>query len=292
MTFPGLLRGTCLAAALSALTFAPAALADDKAQCASAYEAAQELRTQSKLREARNNLLVCAQAVCPAFIKKDCSKWLSEVEAALPTVVLSARAKGQDVTDVVVKIDGDEFTDTLDGKALPVDPGPHTFTFESDEFGTKELRYVVKEGQKSQSIEIEFTGADNRADDPGGDGGAAISTADAAESKTLAYVLLGVGVVGVGGFAYFGLTANSEKDDLACADTATCSDDELSPIRKKYLLADISLGIGLVSLGVGTYLLLSSGSKSSPKPVEQSAKLRFDVAPSPRGGFASLSGSF
>jgi hypothetical protein len=279
---------------LSALALAPSTWASDKAQCASAYEAAQELRTQTKLREARNNLLVCAQAVCPAFIKKDCSRWLSEVEAALPTVVLSAKAKGKDLIDVSVKVDGDELAGSLDGKAVAVDPGPHTFTFESQELGVKELRYVVKEGQKSQSVEVEFTDVESEPGrpDPGGDTGTTISSGDAATSTTLAYVLLGVGVVGLGGFAYFGLTANSEKDELACADTKTCSDDELSPIRQKYLFADISLGVGLVSLGVGTYLLLSSGGKTSPAPAEQSAKVRFDAAPARGGGFALVSGSF
>jgi hypothetical protein len=294
MTSPRLLRGACLAAMLSALTTAaPSAWAVDKAQCASAYEAAQERRSQTKLREARDNLLVCVQAACPAFIKKDCSKWLSEVEAALPTVVLSARAKGKDLTDVTVKVDGDDFAGTLDGKALPVDPGPHTFTFESEEFGSQELRYVVKEGQKSQAIEVDFAPAKQpSAGEEVRDSGPSAGSQDMADDKTLAYVLLGVGVVGIGGFAYFGLTANSDKDELACADTKTCSDDDLAPIRQKYLIADISLGVGLVSLGVGTYLLLSGGGKTSPAPAEQSANVRFDVMPRAGGGFATLSGSF
>lgn len=279
--------------ALAALFFVTTpARADDKEQCAAAYEAAQELRSNTKLREARNNLLVCAQSVCPGFIKKDCSKWLSEVEAALPTVVLSAKAKGRDLTDVSVKIDGDELVDALDGKAVPVDPGSHTFTFESAEHGTKELTYVVKEGQKSQSIEIEFAPEASGGEAGGGDTGGSISTDDAAGNKTLPYVLLGVGAVGIVGFAYFGLTANSEKDDLECADDKTCSDDDLSPIRQKYLFADISLGVGIVSLAVGTYLLVTADGKPSAAPAEEGARVRFDVVPARSGGFASLSGVF
>jgi hypothetical protein len=278
-------------AALSVLLSAAPAFADEKEQCAAAYEAAQEMRSQTKLREARNNLLVCAQAVCPGFIKKDCSKWLSEVETALPTVVLSARAGGKDLTDVNVKIDGDELADGLDGKAVPVDPGSHTFTFESAEHGTKEMTYVVKEGQKSQSIEIEFS-PEAGSDPGGGDTGGSLSTDDPGDTKTIAYILFGVGAVGIGGFAYFGLTANSEKDDLACADTKSCTDDDLSPIRQKYLFADISLGVGIVSLAVGTYLLVTSGNKSAPAPSEESASVRVDVLPAPSGGYATLSGIF
>lgn len=285
-------RRLCSGAVLVAATWAAPAWATDAAQCASAYEAAQELRAQTKLREARNQLLSCAQAQCPAFIKKDCSKWLAEVDAALPTVVLGARAKGQDLVDVEVKVDGDLLAESLDGKAVPVDPGPHTFTFESAEWGKKEIRYVVKEGKKSQSIEVELAPAETGGGEPGGgDTGASVSTKDASD-KTLAYVLLGVGVVGLGGFAYFGLAGNAEKDDLACADTKTCTDEELSPIEQKYLFADISLGVGVVSLGVGTYLLLTSG-KGAQKPAPaESAAVRFDVVPSRSGGFARVSGQF
>jgi hypothetical protein len=288
-------RLLCAMAASSLVSLATPAFADEKEQCASAYEAAQELRSKTKLREARNNLLVCAQAACPGFIKKDCSKWLSEVEAALPTVVLSAKAQGQDLTDVSVKIDGDELAEALDGKAVPVDPGSHTFTFESAEHGTKELTYIVKEGQKSQSVEVVFTAPETGGGggDTGGDtGGGTISTDDASGKKTIGYVLLGVGAVGIGGFAYFGLTANSEKDSLECADTKTCSDDDLSPIRQKYLFADISLGVGLVSLAVGTYLLVTAGSKPAAAPTEESARVRFDVVPARSGGYAALSGVF
>ncbi len=286
-------RFLCSASALSAVLAAQPAWADEKAQCASAYEQAQELRGQAKLREARNNLLVCAQAACPAFIKKDCSKWLSEVEAALPTVVFSAKSKGSDLTEVTVKMDGEDVTEVLDGRAVPVDPGPHTFVFESEQHGTKEVRYVVKEGQKSQSLEVDFGGDQAAAgDDPTADSSATLTTDDAAKSPVLAYALLGVGVVGLGGFAYFGLSANSDKDALDCADSKTCTDDDLDPIRQKYLFADISLGVGLVSLGVGTYLLLTANDKPKPAANADSANVRFDVVPSRAGGFASVSGSF
>ena len=39
--------------------------------------------------------------------------------------------KGRDIVDVKVSIDGKVVTETLDGKALPVDPGVHTFRFET-----------------------------------------------------------------------------------------------------------------------------------------------------------------
>ena len=91
-------------------------------------------------------------------------------------------------------------------------------------------------------------------------------------------------------FAYFGRSGNSDKSSLACADTKTCTDEDLDPNKKKYLFADISLGVGVVSLGVATYLLLSPSSKT--EPAKDDTAVRFDVVPSSRGGFATVSGAF
>src|SRR5262245_50653141 len=83
------------------------AQAETRAECAAAYVAWQEQKSSGKLREARKNLVTCSQAGCQPFIKKDCSRWLSDVENAIPTVVCSAKAGSEDVTDVRVKL-GDE----------------------------------------------------------------------------------------------------------------------------------------------------------------------------------------
>jgi len=289
-----MIRGFSIAVALASISASVPARADAKADCAAAYESSQEQRAQGKLRDARKNLVTCSQSVCPAFIKKDCGKWLSEVESALPSVVFSAKANGEDVTDVKVTLGDEVLAEGLDGRAVEMDPGTHSFVFESAKHGRKELKFVVKEGQKAQSVEIELTPAPSAAAVTTGDGaeptGGAISTDEASGRKTIAYVLAGVGAVGLGGFAFFGLSGKSDQDGLECADTKTCSDEDLDPIKKKYLYADISLGVGVVSLGVATYLLLTKPAKESP--VEEGKRVRFDVAPTRGGGFAAISGHF
>jgi hypothetical protein len=263
--------------------------ADQKAECAAAYEASQEQRANGKLRDAKQSLVTCSQAGCKDFIKKDCAKWLGEVDAAMPTVVFAAKSDNKDLSDVKVMLNGEVLAESLDGKAIPMDPGTYEFVFESRDHGSRNVKVVVKEGRKSQEIEADFTETKPDTGDPAG-GGASISTADKPSNKTLAYVLYGVGAVGIGGFAFFALSGNKEKNDLACADTKTCTDDDLDPVKKKYLFADISLGVGVVSLGVATYLLLSSPKKEAPPP--EAARVKLDLAPTPRGGFASVSGSF
>ncbi len=274
-----------LALALASFVFVSPALGQDQAECAAAYEKSQELRNQSKLRSAREQLLLCAQAACPDFIKRDCGKWLGEVDSQLPTVVFSARANGKDITDVEVRVGGEVLLEALDGRSLPMDPGSTVFTFVSEEHGEKEVTFLVKEGQKSQGVEVDFGG-----EAPGGAGGG-VSTEDA-DDKTLAYVFTGIGVVGLGAFGFFALTGKSDEDGLACAPTKTCTDDELDPIKQKYLIADISLGVGLVSLGVATYFFLQPSGGKKAAPTEDSARMRFDVAPTRGGGFASVMGHF
>lgn len=287
-----LIRG--LGVVLLTASFSATARASTKAECAAAYESSQEQRSQSRLRQARQSLVTCSQAGCPSFIKKDCAKWLSEVESELPTVVFSAKAGSDDVTNVKVTLGDEVLAESLDGRAVDMDPGAHTFVFESEKHGRKEVNVVVKEGQKAQTIEVQF-----EAPKPKGDttepevadaGAKKISTDDEGGRKTIAYVLAGVGAIGVGGFAYFGLSGKSDQSSLACADTKTCTDDDLDPIKKKYLYADISLGVGVVSLGIATYLLLTKPGKEAP--VDQAKALRFDVAPAQGGGFAQVSGQF
>jgi hypothetical protein len=70
---------------------APAASkAEEKRVCAVASEEAQLRRIHGKLRGARDQLLICARDVCPTLVKHDCDHWLAEVDASMPTVVISA----------------------------------------------------------------------------------------------------------------------------------------------------------------------------------------------------------
>jgi hypothetical protein len=146
-------RSAFAVAALVALA-APSARADDaKKQCTAAYDQAQSLRDAHKLREAREQLRICSQPSCTAFIAKDCTEWLDEVERSLPTVVLSAKdGAGRDLLQVRVSVDGQPLVQALDGKAVPVDAGPHTFRFEQADGASATQQILVKEGDKNVGV--------------------------------------------------------------------------------------------------------------------------------------------
>jgi hypothetical protein len=131
-----------------------AARADQKQACSDAYQQAQILREQHKLVASREQLRVCAEASCPGFITKDCTQWLKEIDPRVPSVVLTAKnASGADVTDVKVTVDGAPLVTKLDGLAVDVDPGQHTFHFEGAE-GAAEQKVLVPEGTKAQRVAV------------------------------------------------------------------------------------------------------------------------------------------
>jgi len=59
------------------------------------------------------------------MIKKDCLRWSSEVDRAMPTVIFTAKdPAGQDMVDVRVFVDGQKVADRIDGRPAALDPGP------------------------------------------------------------------------------------------------------------------------------------------------------------------------
>ncbi|HEY7376702.1 MAG TPA: hypothetical protein VIF57_31375, partial [Polyangia bacterium] len=65
-----------------------------KAECLANYEAAQLARRERRLLDSRAALRVCSGAACPAAVRADCVDWLDQVARSLPSVVVTARARG------------------------------------------------------------------------------------------------------------------------------------------------------------------------------------------------------
>jgi tetratricopeptide (TPR) repeat protein len=74
-----------------------------------------------------------------------------------------------------------------------------------------------------------------------------------------AYVLGAVGVAGVAMFATFALLGKSDQHHLEATCSPQCNPADVDALRTKYLIADLALVAGVVSLGATTYIVLSSG---------------------------------
>jgi hypothetical protein len=201
------------------------AFADDKAACLESASQAQRLKDTHKLVEAREQLRACAATQCPAVVQSDCANWLAELDKALPTVVVTARsAAGVDLVEVKVSVDGQPLVSTLEGQAVPMNPGSHTFHFEGADGASLEQRFVVKEGEKSQAVAVVLVAAPATAVSSSALAPASDSGGSSSPWKTVGLVLGGTGVAGLGVGTALGLMAmsswNNSKNE--CQSAAIC----------------------------------------------------------------------
>lgn len=200
------------------------ASAQDKAACLDAASKGQVLRDTHDLIGAREQFRVCASQKCPAMVQQDCGAWLGEVDRGLPTVVLAARtAGGVDVVNAEVSVDGKPLVSRLDGQAIPLNPGPHTFVFEGPDGWRLEREALIKEGQKDQSVSVVVTPRNPSApalpavpvDAPAPAPAAPAPVSRGSGGLRLwGWIVGGVGIVGLGTGVSLGLAAKS-RDNTA-----------------------------------------------------------------------------
>lgn len=294
-----MLAGLAFAAATGA---AGNARADEKQQCLSASDQGQSLRDEGKYRRAREAFATCARPVCPGIVQHDCVKWLADLEATSPSVVVNAKDdKGNDLTAVKVTVDGAPLASTLDGRPVLVDPGEHTFRYETDGFPPVEDRVVIHAGEKSRVLTVQFgtpAAPQTGGTAAGATGGGATAGGEAPKSAegsslTSAWVFGGIAVAAFATEAYFGISGLSDRSSLEndpCASTHSCDSNKVDSVRTKFTVADIALAVGIVSAGLSAYFFLTHHG-SDAAPPSQSAHV--DFAPLPGGGgAATLGGRF
>jgi hypothetical protein len=266
------LSAVALAALASAL--APRADAsDEKQMCVRAVERAQVARLEGKLREAHDGFVTCARAVCPDAIRKDCTRWVTEVEASLPTVVVDAAwADGRDLTGLTVLLDGRRFPEAAAGRAVPLDPGPHRFRFEAPGATPVETRSVIPEGEKNQVLRVVFSPIDPAALAAAREPAPPPTIPPAAwhlEPKeersvatrrpipTSAFVVGGFAIAGFGVFAGEGLSGLSQLDHLRATCAPSCDPSQVASARREILVGDIVGYVALLATGVASWLVLT-----------------------------------
>ncbi len=151
--FRAALPGAALGIGLACLSLSTYASADAEAVCVAASDRGQALLHAKHLMLARASLLTCAEPACPGSVQSDCRARLAQVNASMPTVVVSVRdRRGAEVTGARVVVDGAPFLDTVDGIAREVDPGVHRFHVELASGETFDEEVAVHEGQKNRLV--------------------------------------------------------------------------------------------------------------------------------------------
>jgi hypothetical protein len=248
---------------------APASGAPGRAACFSAYERVQVGMRRGHLLDARAAASECLSDACPGALRADCGQWLRDVEGRLPSIVVEIRtADGKPVPGARLLLDGAPWKEHADGLATELDPGEHVVRAEvvgsSGAATSAETRVVVAEGRKAQRVVVELPA-------PAPPAGASVSPPPApapserspapserAPVPTAAIVLGAAGVLALGGFTFFAISGKNAEHGLQDC-SPRCSDDAVSPVRQRYIAADVFLGVSVIALGVAAYLFLSRG---------------------------------
>ncbi len=234
---------------------------DEKAQCIDASDRGQDLRDSGSFGRAREAFARCARDTCPERLRHDCVQWLVDLDAVYPSLVIVARdEQGKDLEAVAVSVDGVQVVATLDGTPLRVDPGPHHLRYEAEGFVPIEEDVIVRKGEKDRPLHEVF----RRVALPSPHSVEPESSPPAAwKPRTLGWVLAGAGAVAFASEAVFGISgANERSSALAPGGCAPhCSPSQTQDIETKFIVADVSLGVGVVSSGLALYFLLRPEAK-------------------------------
>ena len=219
------------------------------------------------------------------LVRRDCAQWASSVDEQIPSIVVDARdGAGRDIGDVSVSIDGEIVARSLDGKGIPVDPGPHILVFARAGAPSVTEKVIIKEGARGRTFVIRFGGAaataptaPQREDAPNSSGAARVHTWPP-------WVLIGVGAVFVGTgvvviaaapAAPQGCSSSLELCARVPDETAAAFSErqrEASRAKNQPIYGGIVVGAGVLILGGG--LLWHFLEPTGPEPARSARSAR------------------
>jgi hypothetical protein len=241
--------------------------------CLDAYESYQQLRDAGDVVGAKRELEICAAGACPAAVRRECIDSLTALEPRIPTVVVVARdAAKHDVADVAVFLDDKPWRPRLDGREIELNPGLHKFRFESVGRPSTVESFLINEREKGRVLEVQLPIAvippppppppppqQQQQQQPKRDVLAPPPLPrqpTTAPVPTLVYVLGGVGGVALGTSVVFGLSGLSARSD-ANQCRPTCQVSQVDDVNRRFLFADVALGVAVVALAAATWVYLT-----------------------------------
>lgn len=253
------IRAVAALGVLSVVSGAGPARADETDRCVSDAEQAQRFRRDARLRSARASLLGCAREACPLLVRTDCKRWLGEVDAALPTVVLRCSDDhGSEIVDVRVLVDGAVLVERIDGRAVAVDPGDHAIRYERGGKTVGEQHVVIQQGEHDRLVSMIFR-------TPGTQ-----TQASERSTTTVPWVIGGVGAVLTAGGAYLWIRGLGDRSNLysGCGVTQSCNPSDVDAAKTKVLVGDVLVASGVLTMGVAAAWLLMGPKKTPVARVE------------------------
>lgn len=233
-------------AALGLAYALPAYAADDAMRaCVDAHEEGQVQRGAGQLLSARQRFLSCSQVSCPLVVRKECIDFAEQLARQVPSIVLVAvDARGHEVSLASVSVDASWSRDRDFGMAIELDPGSHEIVVQSSDGRAAQKTFLLRAGEQLRRVVVEFPERTQSSEERA-----------APSPSVLPYVVGGVGLLALGSFVGFALDGKAAERDLeACK--PNCTQAGVDHMRRSYLIADVSLAVAAVAVGVDTYLVL------------------------------------
>jgi hypothetical protein len=231
------------------------------------------------------------------------SEHIAALEPKLPMLTLVVTGA---LDEPVVKLDGAPIGRAAWGTPVAIDPGSHEIAASATGKKPWVSGFTIALAEKKRievpALEIDPNAAATTEPEPASAGAAQTAPADRSErpggSTTLGWVIGGAGVAAIGVGTFFGFQTLSKKkqSDELCPTDSSCSDRgvELNEeANTSAWISNIGFGLGLVAVGVGTYIIVSRSGSSATTGREtpgRTVALRASVAPG--GGRLAVSGSW
>jgi len=230
------------------------------------------------------------------------------LEPKLPRLTLNAERV---VPGLTVSIDDDAVGEGALGLAVPIDPGEHRVTVGAPGHVSWTTTVIIERGGQHTlqipALEAEPPPPLNAPTPSAAAGGPLARAASPATASPRApardetpvstvplagLIVGGAGVVALGVGVGFGLSSLASYDsaDELCRSHFDCSDPAIAERRSAESAAwisNVALGVGLVGVGVGAYLVVTSGSDA-----QHEKKVTLRATPMPNGGWLGASTAF
>ncbi len=198
------------------------------------------------------------------------------LEARVPKIVIE---RGDGAEAIKIELDGVVLGQAQIGKEISVDPGPHVVTGVLADGRTFKQTVELGEG-KSETLRLDVPddlravpatppAAAAASDSPGGQS-ASLDTATVSSGSAAPWVIGGLGVASlVASGVFFALKSSAESEldreclGRVCPDTVQGTQSRGETYAT---LSGVTLGLGIVGVGVASVMLLSGGSSAPAEP--------------------------
>jgi hypothetical protein len=238
---------------------------------------------------------------------------IAELEPRLSKLAVVVSAEVASLPSLRITLDGRPLGEATWGSEVPVDPGDHVIQAEADHKKSLTRSVHLRPEADRQTVTIlpledetavatphesptpgpressSFPPPSPLAETPS-DRAPEVRSPKAAHRPipVPTYVAAGVGVAAIGSFAYFGLTGRAEYFNLKASCGPDCTQAEVAPTHTKLVVADVSLGVSLVALGVAAYTFFTRPHVSDTRAATNIGPLQFELRAGTRDGGASV----